>query len=96
MLPISARDVKLSIRTKCFLFSSVADPGCLSRIPDPDFCPSRIRIRIPDLGFKTATNKRSEQKFVVSPFFLPQKSPKLNYIKFELVKKKLGPKYKEL
>ncbi len=28
---------------------SVADPGCLSRIPDPDFYPSRI----PDLGFFT-------------------------------------------
>ncbi len=26
--------------------SSVADPGCLSRIPDPDFFPSRI----PDPG----------------------------------------------
>jgi hypothetical protein len=25
---------------------SVADPGCLSRIPDPDFYP----FRIPDLG----------------------------------------------
>jgi hypothetical protein len=23
--------------------NSVADPGCLSRIPDPDFYPSRIR-----------------------------------------------------
>jgi hypothetical protein len=23
-------------------YSSVAVPGCLSRIPDPDFCPSRI------------------------------------------------------
>jgi hypothetical protein len=32
---------------------SVADPGCLSRIPDPDFYPSRILdpgSRIPDLG----------------------------------------------
>jgi hypothetical protein len=32
---------------------SVADPGCLSRIPDPDFYPSRIPdlgSRIPDLG----------------------------------------------
>jgi hypothetical protein len=28
--------------TKVFLFISVADPGCLSRIPDPDFYPSRI------------------------------------------------------
>ncbi len=27
-------------------FISVADPGCLSRISDPDFYPSRI----PDLG----------------------------------------------
>jgi hypothetical protein len=27
---------------------SVADPGCLSRIPDPDFYPSRI----PDLGYQ--------------------------------------------
>jgi hypothetical protein len=32
---------------------SVADPGCLSRIPDPDFYPTRIPdsgSRIPDLG----------------------------------------------
>ncbi len=32
---------------------SVADPGCLSRIPDPDFNPSRIPdpgSRIPDPG----------------------------------------------
>jgi hypothetical protein len=30
--------------TKVFTstFSSVADPGCLSRIPDPDFYPSQI------------------------------------------------------
>ena len=31
---------------KGFLVPSVADPGCLSRIPDPDFYPSRI----PNLG----------------------------------------------
>jgi hypothetical protein len=34
---------------------SVADPGCLSRIPDPDFYPSRI----PDP--KTATKERGEK-----------------------------------
>jgi hypothetical protein len=29
----------------------VADPGCLSRIPDPTFFPSRIRtVSIPDPG----------------------------------------------
>ncbi len=25
-----------------FLTNSVADPGCLSKVPDPDFLPSRI------------------------------------------------------
>jgi len=34
--------------------SSVADPGCLSRIPDPDFYPSRI------LDPKTATKKEGK------------------------------------
>jgi hypothetical protein len=34
--------------------SSVADPGCLSRIPDP----------------KTASKERDENKFVVMPFFV--------------------------
>jgi hypothetical protein len=46
----------------CFLFYSVADPGCLSRILDPDFYP----FRIPDP--KTATKERGEKKFVVKPF----------------------------
>ncbi len=43
--------------------SSVADPGCLSRIPDPDFHPSRI----PDP--KTTTKKRGE-KNLLSYLFL--------------------------
>jgi hypothetical protein len=34
--------------------SSVADPGCLSRIPDP----------------KTATEERGEKKLVVIPFYV--------------------------
>jgi hypothetical protein len=33
---------------------SVADPGCLSRIPDPDFYPSRI----PDLGPKNSNERQ--------------------------------------
>jgi hypothetical protein len=41
----------------------VADPGCLSRIQDPDFYP----YRIPDP--KTAMKDRGEKKFVVIPFF---------------------------
>jgi hypothetical protein len=45
--------------------TSVADPGCLSRIPDPDFYPSGI----PDP--KTATKERGEKKLVVIPFLWP-------------------------
>jgi hypothetical protein len=37
--------------------SSVADPGSLYLIPDPDFYPSRIS----DLGPKTATKERGEK-----------------------------------
>jgi hypothetical protein len=37
---------------------SVADPGCLSRIPDPDFYPSRI----PDP--KTGRKERGEKKIL--------------------------------
>jgi hypothetical protein len=51
--------------------SSVEDPRCLSRIPDPDFYPSRI----PDLGSRipdprTATKERGEKKFVVTTFIV--------------------------
>jgi hypothetical protein len=31
---------------------SVADPGCLSRIPDPDFYPSRIQKQLQKRGVK--------------------------------------------
>jgi hypothetical protein len=65
--------------------NSVADPGCLSRIPDPDFYPSRIpdpgsRIsdpgsRIPDP--KTATKEIGEKKLVVIPFYVATNFTKL-------------------
>jgi hypothetical protein len=50
---------------------SVADPGCLSRIPDLDFYPSRI----PDLGSripdpKTGRKERGEKNFLVKHFFV--------------------------
>ncbi len=57
---------------------SVADPGCLSRIPDPDFYPSRIPdpgSRIPDP--KTATKERGEKKLVVIPFYVATNFTKL-------------------
>jgi hypothetical protein len=63
--------------------TNVADPGCLSRIPDPDFYPTRI----PDLGSripdpKTATKERSGKKFVVIPFFVATNFTKLRIILF--------------
>jgi hypothetical protein len=58
------------------LCSSVADPGCLFRIPDPDFYPSRI----PDP--KTAIKERGEKKFVVIPFFVAINFTKLKIILF--------------
>jgi hypothetical protein len=45
---------------------SGADPGCLSRIPDPDFYPSRI----PDP--KTATKEMGEKIFVIILFWQSQ------------------------
>ncbi len=53
--------------------SSVADPGCLSRIPDPDFYPSRISdpgSRIPDPGSKNSNKRERWKKFVIILFFV--------------------------
>jgi hypothetical protein len=59
------------ISSSGFRITSVADPGCLSRIPDPDSYPSRTPdpgSRIPDP--KTATKERGEKKFFVIPFYI--------------------------
>jgi hypothetical protein len=61
---------------------SVADPGCLSRIPDPDFYPSLI----PDP--KTAIKERGEKKLVFHTFFCSHKFHKIeNYFIFGMLKK---------
>jgi hypothetical protein len=60
---------------------SVADPGCLSRIPDPDFYPSR---RIPDP--KTATKERGSHKF----------HKIVNYFSFEVLKKKIWANFQRI
>jgi hypothetical protein len=54
--------------------ASVSDPGCLSRIPDPDFYPSRISDP------KTATKERGEKKYVRNTFFVVTNFTKLNII----------------
>jgi hypothetical protein len=69
----------------------VADPGCLSRIPDPDFYPSRI----PDP--KTATKERGEKKFVVITFYVATNFTKLHIILvLKCRRKKFGPIFNEL
>jgi hypothetical protein len=50
---------------------SVADPGCLSWIPDPDLYPSRI----PDP--KTSTKERGEKKLVIT-FYVATNFTKLD------------------
>ena len=73
------------------LFISVADPGCLSRIPDPDFYP----FRIPDP--KTDTKERGEKKFIVKPFFCSHKFHKIvNYFGFEVMKKKIWANFQRI
>jgi hypothetical protein len=76
---------------KTIRLCSVADPGCLSQIPDPDFYLSRIPdpgSRIPDP--KTATKERGEKKFDVKPFYVATKLNKIvNYFSFEVLKKKI-------
>jgi hypothetical protein len=66
--------------TVCLFETSVAEPGCLSRIPDPDFYPTRI----PDLRsqIQTAIKERSEKKLVFIPFFVALNFTKLKIISF--------------
>jgi hypothetical protein len=79
------------------VFFSVADPGCLSRILDPDFYPSRI----PDLGSripdpKTATKDRGEKKFSVKPYFVATNFTKLHivlFLIFDMLKKNIWPNF---
>jgi hypothetical protein len=62
----------------------VADPGCLSRIPDPDFYPSRI----PNLG------SRIQKQFVVITFYVATNFTKL--FSFEVLKKKFWANFQRI
>jgi hypothetical protein len=66
--------------------SSVADPGCLSRIPDPDFYPSRI----PDPGSKNSNKRKRRKKISCHTFLYSHKFQKIvNYFSFGVLKKKI-------
>jgi hypothetical protein len=70
--------------------NSVADPGCLSRIPDPDFYPSRI----PDP--KTASKERIKQ-ICCHTFFCRHKFHKIKiFFIFQMPKKKIWANFQRI
>jgi hypothetical protein len=96
LFPSSCYDL-LRKHCKHPVFGSVADPGCLSWIPDPDFYPSRISD--PGSRIQKQLQKRVvKKKIVVIPYFVlcSNKFHKiLNYFIFELLKKNILAKFKE-
>jgi hypothetical protein len=77
------------------MYRSVAAPGCLSRIPDPDFYPSRI----PDL--RSWIQKQQEKTLVKKNLFSYLifgviNLRKLNYFIFEMLKKKIWANFQRI
>ncbi len=90
VLPIAFRILDPQLKPKPHPDCSVADPGCLSRIPDPDFYPSRI----PDP--KTA-KKREVKKISCHNFLCSHKFHKIvNYFSFEVLKKKIWANFQRI
>jgi hypothetical protein len=69
---------RINLGKMCVNFFRVADPGCLSRIPDPDFYPSRISD--PGSRIQKQQQKRGGKEFVVIPFFVATNFSKLKII----------------
>ncbi len=69
---------------------SVADPGCLSRIPDPDFTHPGSRIQ------KQEQKSRVKKK-LLSYFFCSHNFHKIvNYFIFEMLKKKIRANFQRI
>jgi hypothetical protein len=69
------------------------DQGSLSRIPDPDFYPSRIQ----DPGSKNSNKRETTKKFVVITFLCNHKFHRIaNYSSFELLKKKIWANFQRI
>jgi hypothetical protein len=91
---ITVRNFAFPVKLQHGIFSSlrqslrsrVADPGCFSQIPDPDFYPSRISH---PASKKLATKERGERKKLVVHLFVATNMKKLKIIIFELVKEKI-------
>ncbi len=75
------------------IMNSVADPGCLSRIPDPDFYPSRIS----DPGSKNSNKREGWKKISCHNFLCSHKFHKIaNYFSFEVLKKKIWANFQRI
>jgi hypothetical protein len=77
--------------------SSIADPGCLSRIlifiPDPDFYPARIM----DLGSQKRNKRVVKKKNCCHTFFCSHKFHKsVNYFIFLMLKKKIWANFQRI
>ncbi len=73
----------------------MADPGCLSRILDPNFYPSRI----PDLGsrIQKQQQKRGVKKKFCHTFLCSHKFHKIeHYFGFEVLKKKMWANFQRI
>jgi hypothetical protein len=80
---------------KLINFFGIADPGCFSRIPDPNFLP------IPDPGSLiqgTNHNKKKGRKTICChTFFCSHKFHKIeNYFIFEILMKKIWPSFQRI
>ncbi len=84
--PVRAKDTIVYDFSAVLLLSSVADPGCLSWIPDPTFFHPGSRIRtvsIPDPGSSSKNlsilTPKNSKKMVSKPFFKPVKCSDLDH-----------------
>jgi hypothetical protein len=86
----SSANLQQSYCFTVYVRNTVADPGCLSRIPDPDFYPSQI----PDP--KTPTKDRGEKKFC-HIFLYGHKFHKIEHnFNFEVLKKKIWANFQRI
>ncbi len=75
--------------------SSVADLGCLSRIPDPDF--NHPGSRISDPGSKNSNKREGWKKIFCHNFLCNHKFHKIeNYFSFEVLKKKIWENFQRI
>ncbi len=83
--------IRMTMTHWYFTESSVADPGCLSRIPDPDFYPSRIS----DPGSKNSKKREGWKKNFCHNFFVATNFTKLHII-LVLMKKKIWANFQTI